>query len=434
MRKFGTIDKLSAAEQALPKVSSRATEGRSRGLSGWFSSSLGLFVLLLSLVATLFGSSIGISSLLIILRCLLIQLGLSFLGKFAVGTDSSNLFSVAGRTLLSRLSLCGLSCIDLVVKDTHALGLAIGDKVHSHLLVGHQHLVNVVEATSLELEIAALRQSSDDTFSNSNIFETRIAVEDLLNVVTLLNLCLVNQMVEFTHLDFEGGLGIVADPGKLCRLLEVFVCLVDSGSQLEGILSFLTLRDRGIAPLHQSAFSSNLKVFGVHLFDKQVFAVHDWLGAEFGVLIVQRLCAGLRSGRTILDGQLDRSVFANCRIAGNHWVENFLVGSPDLVPLHVHSVSGGTLLKHEILESLLRHSAAHDTLDGRESWVVPAIDMVVLDEPPQLTLGKAGTQQVQLGEVINFDWSEIETLLDPGVERVSVTVLDGSQSVSDTLN
>ena len=75
-------------------------------------------------------------------------------------------------------------------------------------------------------------------------------------------------------------------------------------------------------------------------------------------------------------------------------VQNLLVNSPNFVPLHVDSVSRWTLFQHECFESLSCHTSAHDALNGWESRIVPPIDMVVLNEPLQFTLGKACAQKI----------------------------------------
>ena len=124
------------------------------------------------LIVILRSGSSGITSLLCSLCLLLLLFGESLLGELSISTDPGDLLGRTGSLRTSWLTLGGLSSVDSVVQNTHALRLAVWDEVDSDLLISHLHLVNVVKTTSLELEIASLRQVSDDTLSDSNVLES----------------------------------------------------------------------------------------------------------------------------------------------------------------------------------------------------------------------------------------------------------------------
>ena len=221
----------------------------------------------------------------------------------------------------------------------HATCLAIRDKVQDHFLVDESNIIHVVEASPLKLEVAALRESLDNAFSNANIFESRVAVEDLLDVIFLLNLRLIDEVIEFFHAYLDSRSRIVADPGNLGSALEVLITLIDCREKLKAVTVLLTACDRRITPFHKREFCANLEVFCVVALDDQVFTVHDSFVADGCILGMQWLRASFQLLRAILNGQLDAGRLSDASIARYNRVQNLLVDRPDFVPLHINRVS-----------------------------------------------------------------------------------------------
>ena len=220
----------------------------------------------------------------------------------------------------------------------HATRLAVRDKVEDHFLVDESDIVHVVEASPLKLEVAALGESLDDSFSNSNIFESRVAVEDLLDVILLLNLRLIDQVIEFFHADLHSRSRIVADPGDLGRALEILITLINCREKFKAVTVLLAACDRRITPFHEREFCADLEVFCIIALNDQVFTVHDSFVAYGCILGMQGLRASLQLFRTVLNGQLDAGRLSDASKARYDRVQNLLVDRPDFVPLHINRV------------------------------------------------------------------------------------------------
>lgn len=179
-----------------------------------------------------------------------------------------------------------------MTQNTHALCLTVGNKMQDHLSVDHLHLIDIVETTSLKLEVAALGECLDESLGDTDIFVTRVSVEDLLIVVILFNLGFVDKVIELDHFDLNGGGWVVADPSHFNGTLEVFVCLINSSEQLERVTNDFTTCNCSVTPLHEGNSLANLDCLGIILLDEQVLAEHDGLLSE-GSLGVQVNGAGL---------------------------------------------------------------------------------------------------------------------------------------------
>ena len=51
--------------------------------------------------------------------------------------------------------------------------------------------------------------------------------------------------------------------------------------------------------------------------------------------------------------------------------------------------------------------------DSRESGIVPAFDLASINEPLELSLGQASSDEIESGELVDGDWSEIAHLDNP---------------------
>jgi hypothetical protein len=139
-------------------------------------------------------------------------------------------------------------------------------------------------------------------------------------------------------------------------------------------------------------------------------------------------------------------------------VNDPLVDGPDAVPLHGHLRLGRSLEDDELLEGLDRQSSSSDTSDGRESSVVPAGNLAVVDELVELSLGEEGVDKVEstgsehksihvsfdspeeeagktrredAREVPEVRLSDVKSVDEPHVLRVPVSVLVRPESMSN---
>ncbi|KAH3684301.1 hypothetical protein WICPIJ_004741 [Wickerhamomyces pijperi] len=124
----------------------------------------------------------------------------------------------------------------------------------------------------------------------------------------------------------------------------------------------------------------------------------------------------------------------NSGVSWGNWIDDLLVQGPDDGPVQVDNVSGRPLSNDEVLQPFNGHTSSSDTSDGWESWIVPVGDMALVDEPLQLTLGQQSSDKVHSGEIPDVHFSQVQVDQEPLVLRVTVTVLDGSQSMGDTFD
>lgn len=299
-------------------------------------------------------------------------------------------------------------------------------------MVGETNLINNVESTTLKLNDVALLQGADTTLSNGGVLVSGVSVNQLLDIVSFINLLFVDQMSVFNECDLASCVGVSTEPGDFLGLLEILVSLVNSSIEGDLVTFHDFLSDGGVTPLHQSKLFTLSDLSSVFFLDEKFTPVNCSLGANISVLGMEGLGAALNWVGTIFDNNLRCVVFVDTNIARGDGVNDFLVDGPDLVPLMKVVILGGALLQHEFLQCLDSHSLAHDALHGGETGIIPSLDVLLVDEPVQLTLGEDGRRHTQLREIINFDWAQFQNFLNPIVERIPVTVLNGTEGVCNT--
>ncbi|KAA8913753.1 hypothetical protein FN846DRAFT_58690 [Sphaerosporella brunnea] len=99
----------------------------------------------------------------------------------------------------------------------------------------------------------------------------------------------------------------------------------------------------------------------------------------------------------------------------------------------VDDVLGGSLRQSEPSQSLNGHTASADATDSREHRVVPASREALVDEPRQLALTEESLGKAESREVLDVNLPQTQGLKEPPVLRVTITVFDGPQNVSDLL-
>jgi hypothetical protein len=92
------------------------------------------------------------------------------------------------------------------------------------------------------------------------------------------------------------------------------------------------------------------------------------------------------------------------------------------------------LFKHEFDQSGDLKTSSQNTSDGGESGIVPSFDFISVDEPLELSLGQAGSDEVESGEFVDGDRSQVGHLDDPVVLLNSIGIFVGSHGVSDSFN
>ena len=326
-------------KETFPKISCSASEhvvpSRRLGCRWlWFTSLATFFTFGFALFFTII-CGCRATSFFVLLSLFLLQLGESLFGHLSVWACGSLLFCSSTDALFT---LSSLLSADLVRQYAHSTRLAVRDKIEDHFLVDESGIIHVVEASPFKLEVAALWKSLDDAFSNSNIFKSRVSVEDLLDVILLLNLRLIDQVIEFFHADLHSRSRIVADPGNLGRALKVLITLINCREKLKAVTVLLTACDRRITPFHECEFCADLEVFCIIALDDQVFTVHDSFVAYGCILGMQGLRASFQLLRTIFNGQLDAGCLSDASIARYNRIQNLLVDRPDFVPLHINRV------------------------------------------------------------------------------------------------
>jgi hypothetical protein len=92
------------------------------------------------------------------------------------------------------------------------------------------------------------------------------------------------------------------------------------------------------------------------------------------------------------------------------------------------------LFKHEFDQSGDLKTSSQNTSDGGESGIVPSFDFISVDEPLELSLGQAGSDEVESGEFVDGDRSQVGHLDNPVVLLNSIGIFVGSHGVSDSFN
>lgn len=104
-------------------------------------------------------------------------------------------------------------------------------------------------------------------------------------------------------------------------------------------------------------------------------------------------------------------------------VNEFLIDSPDLVPVHLYDGSGRSLSDNELLERLDAHATAEDAANGRETRVVPSANFTRVNEPGELALRENRVLQVKARVLVYVRLTHIQCIQEPHVLLVAVVVL-----------
>jgi len=163
-------------------------------------------------------------------------------------------------TLSLSFSTGDLLLVEFVRDDTHAFGFSVGDKVKAEFLaIAEDRLVDKEVPSSLELDARTFLERSERSLSNCGIFNARVMIDDVLDLVCVLEFALGDEMVKLDQGDLNSGVGVCTDPGDFLGVLEVFVLLIHSTKENElAILAYLFPCYCDIAPFHESNLLSYL--------------------------------------------------------------------------------------------------------------------------------------------------------------------------------
>ena len=120
-------------------------------------------------------------------------------------------------------------------------------------------------------------------------------------------------------------------------------------------------------------------------------------------------------------------------VAGGDGVDDLLVHGPDDGPVKVDDILGGALGQNELFQSLDGHSAPANSTNSREAGVIPATDNSLIYKPGQLPLTEKGLDEVEPGEIPDMDLPQVQSIQEPPVLWVAVTVLDSSERMCHAL-
>ena len=123
------------------------------------------------------------------------------------------------------------------------------------------------------------------------------------------------------------------------------------------------------------------------------------------------------------------TLLTNTSVSRRNRINNFLIISPYLVPLHQIVILGWSLLQHKLFQRVNSHTLAHNALDGGEARIIPPFNELLVNEPVELTFGEYSRSETEFREIVDFDGAETESFLDPFVEGVTVAVLDCTEGV-----
>lgn len=126
----------------------------------------------------------------------------------------------------------------------------------------------------------------------------------------------------------------------------------------------------------------------------------------------------LKCGRNLNDNftfdvDNDRLIFFESRVTRSDGVDDFLVERPDFVPFHLDDGAGRTLSDDELFQSLDSHAVTQHAADGRETRIVPAVDMTVLNEPCQFAFGQHRIDHIQSGVLPNVWLTQFQNVNKP---------------------
>ncbi|KAH3670728.1 hypothetical protein OGAPHI_001243 [Ogataea philodendri] len=299
----------------------------------------------------------------------------------------------------------------------------------------HKTVVGGVESEvslSFELDHVAHLQVLDVDVGNGLGMELGLWSEEVLKVVTLVQFVLGDQMVKVHQVHMNKLVG--SKPGQLLAGLSEISVQVQSGLDLlhQSVLLDHLVTDN-VTPVHEGDLLAVGNGLGVLLLQQKIGREVHLLGSNVRILLVLRSVFRKLLFWTLRELHVNKMVLGKSSVSWSNWINHLLVGRPNDVPVQVDNVLGWTLRDHKVPQSLNTHTSSSNTSDSWESWVVPVRNVLLVNKPLQLSLGKQGSDKVDSGKIPNVHLSQVQSLQNPLVLDVSVSVLDSSQCVSDSL-
>ncbi|CAH0015208.1 unnamed protein product [Clonostachys rhizophaga] len=278
-------------------------------------------------------------------------------------------------------------------------------------------LVHAEVALALELEEIALLELTDSRVADRLDNGSGVRVKAGLKVVVLVQGVLGDEIVKVPELSLYELALVLGKPGHLLLgsleitlEMQLELELLDRGSALVKSL------DDGITPCHENLVGEP------HL-----------LVTDGGVLGVLRSLLVVRSLWATLNSCQNGILLIHGIEAWYNGVEHLLVESPDRGPVHCDDVTAGALLKHKLAEGGNSQTSSDDTTDSRHTRVIPPRNLAAIDNLGQLTLGKEGLDEVDTGKLPQVHSSDIQSVEEPVILLVSVSVLGSTQGMGHAL-
>jgi len=232
----------------------------------------------------------------------------------------------------------------------------------------------------------------------------------------------------------RGGFFLIhAEPGEFEGFLEVFVFSVVGGVNGGDFPSLLVdLLDHEVAPVDEGGVLALLQRLCIHSVNDDFWPGPNSLLSNIRVFGVAR---GL-SRRQFCSGNPDWHIvhFVHSCVPWNDGVDNFLVQSPDLVPLHEHDRPAAALRDDELLESLHGETSPENSPHGGKTWIVPTVNNSFIHQPGQLTFRHHRICEIESGVGPDVRLTNAECVNEPVELVVPVHVLRGPEGVGDSLH
>mmetsp|Transcript_25307 Transcript_25307/g.73236 ORF Transcript_25307/g.73236 Transcript_25307/m.73236 type:complete len:560 (+) Transcript_25307:135-1814(+) len=326
-----------------------------------------------------------------------------------------------------------LRVLQLTGQSSHALGFSIRNHEEDQRTVSAQiRLVGTEVSTTLELDDVVLLEVLETGVANYLGVGQGVGVDEVLEVVSLVELVLGNKVVKLGK-DDGGILGNVGEPRELgLGGLDVAFGIIRS---FEAAI-VVNLGDGDDTPAHEDDVLTDGQALGINLLDKAGLGLADQSLAHADVLgmpIGRHICVAISLG-AVGHSQFHVVRCIDSHVPGRVLVNLLLVQGPELAPFHVDNSSRGALAEHEGTQSINVNATTNNTTDGGKARIIPPGNVAILDEPCQLALTELGVDKVHTSEGMDTSATKAQSLLDPSILFVAIIVLSRTECVSNSLN
>mmetsp|Transcript_18480 Transcript_18480/g.18169 ORF Transcript_18480/g.18169 Transcript_18480/m.18169 type:complete len:278 (+) Transcript_18480:466-1299(+) len=240
-------------------------------------------------------------------------------------------------------------------------------------------------------------------------------------------------MTEFINCDWDVKKGITSNKCSFLDLLSEFsVIKVEFNSEFEFTINFFNSFDVYHSPIFESKFVTDFEVCYVFSLDKDRISEDSGLFSKIWVIEMVFHSLSFWSFWPIQNGNFNRRIGKDSEISLTVFVNNLLIKSPEFIPFHSGCFDTSSDIKHELFKSLDCESSPHETLNCRESRIIPPFNLSFIDEPLKFSLTHKSRLELELGILKDFNLFESKFLLDQVVERISFSVFYCSKTIGNS--